>query len=95
MTIKQYVQNKDIKLRLFNWAWATTDTEKYRVYNALLDNFLAQPDVARLTFRPKILYFWHLYCGYLQNYVLNNKNDKPEILQKCPLSESELKRLFM
>lgn len=96
MTTKQYIQNKDAKLKLFDWAWATKDTEKYRIYNALLDNFLAQPAVARLTFRPKILFHWHLYAGALQDYALNGKvSEKLEaIVKQCPLSEQELKRLF-
>lgn len=96
MTVKQYVQNKDVKLKLFNWSWATKDTEKYRIYNALLDDFLAKPEVARLTFKPKILFHWHLYCGALQSYALNGKVlEKLEaIVKQCPLSESELKRLF-
>ena len=67
MTIKQYIQNKDVKLGLFDWAWATNDTEKYRIYNALLDNFLSDKDVA---IRPKKLFMWHLYCGALQDYTL-------------------------
>ena len=56
MTIKQYIQNKDVKLKLFDWAWATKDTEKYRIYNALLDNFLSDKAVAKLKFRLKILF---------------------------------------
>lgn len=96
MTIKQYLQNKDVKLKLFSWAWATKDTEKYRIYNALLDDFLAKPEVARLTFKPKILFHWHLYCGALQSYALNGGvSEKLEaIVKQCPLSEQELKRLF-
>lgn len=96
MTTKQWIQNKDTKLRLFNWAWATKDTEKYRIYNALLDNFLAKPEIANIKFRPKVLYHWHLYCGALQDYALNGKvSDKLEdIVRSCPLSEQELKRLF-
>lgn len=94
MTIKQYIQNKDNKLKIFSWAWATNDTEKYRIYNVLLDNFLSDKDVSKLKFKPKILYFWHLYMGYLQNYILNDENKKPDIIKKCPLSKRELKTLF-
>lgn len=95
MTIKQYIQNKDVKLKLFDWAWATKDTEKYRIYNALLDNFLSDKDVAKLKFRPKILFMWHLYCGALQDYTLNGKNEKLNgIIKRCPLSKRELETLF-
>ena len=92
MTIKQYIINKDVKLKLFDWAWATKDTEKYRIYNALLDDFLAKPDVAKLMFRPKALFVWHLYTGALQDYVLNDKPN--DIVKKCPLSKREMKCLF-
>ena len=92
MNIKQYVQNKDVKLGLFNWAWATTDTEKYRIYNVLLEDFLTKPDVSNLKFRPKILFIWHLYCGALQDYAINDKQN--DIVKKCPLSKREMKCLF-
>ena len=95
MTIKQYIQNKDVKLGLFDWWWATKDTEKYRIYNALLDNFLSDKDVAKLKFRPKILFMWHLYCGALQDYTLNGKKEKlNDIIKRCPLSKRELETLF-
>ena len=95
MTTKQYIQNKDIKLGLFDWAWATKDTEKYRIYNALLDNFLSDKDVAKLKFKPKILFMWNLYCGALQDYTLNGKNEKlNDIIKRCPLSVREIKTLF-
>lgn len=95
MTTKQYIQNKDVKLKLFDWAWATNDTEKYRIYNALLDNFLSDKDVVKLKFRPKILFMWHLYCGALQSFVLNNDKEKLEkLVKKCPLSKRELETLF-
>lgn len=96
MTIKQYVQNKDVKLKLFNWSWSTTDPEKFRVYNALLDDFLAKPEVAKQKFRPKVLWFWHLYCGALQDFVLNGKvSEKLEdIVKRCPLSKRELNTLL-
>lgn len=94
MTIKQFIQNSDNKNGLFSWGWATTDPEKYRVYNCLLDNFLSDKEVAKIKFKPKCLYFWHLYAGYLQNYVLNGENKKPEIVKKCALSKRELKTLF-
>ena len=96
MTTKQYIQNKDAKLGLFNWVWATNDTEKYRVYNALIDDFLAKPDVASLKFKKKVLFFWHLYTGTLQDFVLNGKNEKldDKIIKHCPLSKRELNTLF-
>ena len=92
MTIKQYIINIDVKLKLFDWAWATKDTERYRIYNALLDNFLSDKDVVKLN---KILFMWHLYCGALQDYTLNGKNEKlNDIIKKCPLSKRELETLF-
>lgn len=96
MNIKQFVQNKDTKLKLFNWAWATEDTEKYRIYNALLDDFLAKPEISVLKYKPKILFYWHLYAAALQNYALNGKVSAKleDIVKQCPLSEQELKRLF-
>ena len=95
MTIKQYIQNKDVKLGLFDWAWATKDTEKYRIYNALLDNFLSDKTVAKLKLKLKILFMWHLYCGALQDYTLNGKNEKlNDIIKRCPLSKRERETLF-
>ena len=95
MTIKQYIQNKDVKLKLFDWALATKDTEQYRIYNALLDDFLSDKDVAKLKFKPKILFMWHLYCGALQSFVLTNDKEKlDKIVKKCPLSKRELETLF-
>ena len=95
MTIKQYIQNKDVKLGLFDWGWATKDTEKYRIYNALLDNFLSDKAVARLKLKLKILFMWHLYCGALQSFVLTNDKEKlDKIVKKCPLSKRELGTLF-
>lgn len=92
MTIKQFIQNSDVKLKLFNWAWATNDTERYRIYNILLEDFLNRPDVAKLKFKKKILFYWHLYCGALQDYALNDKPN--DIVKKCPLSKREMKCLF-
>ena len=95
MTIKQYIQNKDVKLGLFDWAWATKDTEKYRIYNALLDNFLSDKAVAKLKLKLKILFMWHLYCGALQDYTLNGKNEKlNDIIKRCPLAARERETLF-
>jgi hypothetical protein len=96
LTTKQYIMNKDVKLKLFSWAWVTTDPEKFRVYNALLDDFLAKKEVAQIKFRPKVLYHWHLYAGALQDYVLNGKSSEvlEKLVKKCPLPKRELKRLF-
>lgn len=96
MTKKQYIMNKDVKLKLFNWAWATTDTEKYRIYNALLDDFLTRQDIAKLQFKKKVLYHWSLYCGALQNYTLNGGDNETldKLVKMCPLSKRELKTLF-
>ena len=94
-SIKQYIQNADVKLKLFDWAWATKDTEKYRIYNALLDNFLSDKDVAKLKFNKKTYFFWSLYCGALQSFVLTNDKEKlDKIVKKCPLSKRELETLF-
>ena len=88
--------NKDAKLKLFEWKWATTDPEKYRIYNALLEDFLLKPEVSKIKFRPKILYHWHLYCGALQAYVINGESTETldKIVKQCPLSKRELKTLF-
>lgn len=96
MTIKQYIQNKDVKLKLFNWSWATTDPERYRIYNVLLDDFLTRQEIAKLQFKKKVLYYWSLYCGALQAYVLNNESNKTldKLVKKCPLSKREMKCLF-
>lgn len=96
ITTKQFIMNKDVKLKLFSWAWYTTDPEKFRVYNALLDNFLVDKDISKIKFKPKVLYHWHLYCGALQAYVLSGESNETldKLVKKCPLSKSELKRLF-
>ena len=95
MTIKQYIQNKDVKLGLFDWGWATKDTEKYRIYNARLDNFLSDKAVGKLKLNKTVYFFWSLYCGALQDYTLNGKNEKlNDIIKKCPLSKRELGTLF-
>lgn len=96
LTTKQYIMNKDVKLKLFEWKWATTDSEKFRVYNALLDDFLAKEEVANIKFKPKVLYHWHLYCGALQVYCFTDESNEElkKIVKKCPLSKRELKRLF-
>ena len=92
---KQYIINIDVKLKLFDWAWATKDTEKYRIYNALLDNFLSDKAVAKLKFNKKTYFFWSLYCGALQSFVLTNDKEKlDKIVKKCPLSKRELETLF-
>lgn len=96
MNIKQYIQNKDTKLKLFEWKWATTDPEKYRIYNVLLEDFLLKPEVSSIKFRPKALYFWHLYTGALQTFILSGETGKKldDIVKKCPLSKREMKTLF-
>lgn len=94
-TLKQYIIGKDIKNKLFSWNWATDDPEKFKVYNVLLENFLADEDIRKLNFRPKIVFYWNLYCSSLQEYVLNGKAEKlNNIIKKCPLSKRELKILF-
>ena len=95
MNIKQYIRNSDQRLRLFYWKWVTKEPEKLRVYDKLLENFLSDKDVAKLKFKPKILFMWHLYCGALQDYILNGKKEKlNSILKRCPLSKRELETLF-
>ena len=71
MTIKQYIQNKDVKRGLFDWAWATKDIEKYRIYNALLDNFLSDKEVAKLKLKLKIIFIRTLHCGQCKRSTLN------------------------
>ena len=89
---KQYIQNADVKLGLFDWAWATKDTEKFKAYNKLLEDFLSMPEVKHLSRKRDVLFYWYLYCGVLQDYVLNEKSNG--IVKKCPLSKRELKALF-
>lgn len=95
MDIKQYIQNSDQRLRLFYWKWATKEPEKLQVYDKILENFLSMPEVKRLHSNDEIYFFWHLYCGALEDYTLNCKNEKlNDIIKKCPLSKKELKILF-
>lgn len=95
MTTKQYIQNKDTKLGLFDWAWATKDTEKFSAYNKLLEDFLSKPEIKKLSSKRETLFYWSLYCGALQSFVLNNDKEKLEkLVKKCPLSKKELKILF-
>lgn len=94
-TTKQYIQNADVKLKLFDWAWATKDTEKFKAYNKLLEDFLSMPEVKHLSRKRDVLFYWYLYCGVLQDHVLNGKNEKLNgIIKKCPLSIRERKTLF-
>lgn len=95
MTTKQYIQNADAKLKLFDWAWATKDTEKFSAYNKLLEDFLSKPEIKKLSSKRETLFYWSLYCGALQSFVLNNDKEKLEkLVKKCPLSKRELKTLF-
>ena len=95
MTIKQYIQNEDVKRKLFNWSWATTKPAKFEAYNKLLGYFLSIPEVKKLDSKRETLFYWYLYDGALQDHVLNGKNEKSNgIVKKCPLSEKELKILF-
>lgn len=95
MNIKQYIQNSDQRLRLFYWKWVTKEPEKLYAYNKLLEDFLSKPEVKRLHSNAEIYFFWNLYCGALQSFVLNNDKEKLEkLVKKCPLSKKELKILF-
>ena len=93
MKLKQYIQNEDAKINLFNWNWATTKPEKYAAYNKLLEDFLSKPEAKKLSSKRETLFYWYLYCGVLQDYILNGKEGNG-IVKKCPLSEKELKTLF-
>ena len=92
MKLKQYIQNENIKLKLFDWNWATTKPEKFNAYNKLLEDFLSIPEVKKLDSKRETLFYWLLYCGTLEDYVLNGKDNG--IVKKCPLTEEELKILF-
>ena len=92
MKLKQYIQNEDVKRKLFNWNWATTKPGKFSAYNKLLDSFLSLPEVKHISRKREALFYWYLYCGVLQDYVLNGKSNG--IVKKCSLSEEELKILF-
>ena len=93
--MKQYIQNEDVKRKLLNWNWATTKPKKFEAYNKLLEYFLSIPEVKKLDSKREILFYYYLYCGTLQDHVLNGKNEKSNgIVKKCPLSEKELKILF-
>ena len=89
MRIDQYIKSESIKRRLFSWAWSET---KRNAYDKLLEDFLSKPEVEELDSRKKVLFYWYLYCGTLQDYVLNGKDNG--IVGKCPLSEEELQKLF-
>lgn len=92
MTIKQYIKNENVKLKLFDWNWATTKPEKFEAYNKLLEDFLSIPEVKKLDSKRETLFYWYLYMGTLEDYVLNGKSNG--IVKKCPLTEEELKILF-
>lgn len=95
MKLKQYIQNEDVKLYLFDWNWATTKPEKFSAYNKLLEDFLSKPEVKKLHSKRETLFYWYLYCGVLQDYTLNGQDEKPNgIVKKCPLTKKELKILF-
>ena len=89
MTLKQYIQAEGIKRRLFSWAWPET---KRAAHDKLLEEFLSKPEIKKLNSKREVLFYWYLYCGTLQDYVLNgNKNG---IVEKCPLTKKELKIIF-
>lgn len=92
MKLKQYIQNEDVKLKLFDWSWATTKPEKFNAYNKLLEDFLQKPEIVKLKSKRETLFYWYLYCGTLEDYTLNGKPNG--IVKKCPLTEEELKILF-
>lgn len=92
MKLKKYIQNGDVKLHLFNWNWATTKPEKFSAYNKLLEDFLSKPEIEELDSKRGVLFYWYLYCGTLQDYALNGKENG--IVKKCPLSKKELQLLF-
>lgn len=95
MNIKQYIQNSDKRLRLFYWKWVTKEPEKFSAYNKLLEDFLSKPEIKKLSSKRETLFYWSLYCGALQSFVLNNDKEKLEkLVKKCPLSKKELKILF-
>lgn len=94
MKLKQYIQNEDVKLQLFNWSWATTKPEKFSVYNKLLEDFLSKPEVKKLYSKRETLFYWSLYMGALEDYALYNNTESYDIVKKCPLTKKELKTLF-
>lgn len=95
MKLKQYIQNEDVLLKLFDWSWSTTKPEKFSVYNKLLEDFLSKPEIKKLYSKRETLFYWSLYCGALQSFVLNNDKEKLEkLVKKCPLSKKELQLLF-
>lgn len=89
MTLKQYIQNESIKRSLFSWSWPET---KRAAYNKLLEDFLQKPEVKRLTSKREVLFYWYLYCGTLEDYILNGKTNG--IVEKCPLTKKELEIIF-
>lgn len=94
--LKQYIQNEDVILKLFDWSWATTKPDKFKTYNKLLEDFLSKPEIKKLHSKRSVLFYWSLYCGALQSFVLNN-NDKEKLeklVKNCPLSKKELNILF-
>ncbi len=89
MRIDQYIKSESIKRKLFSWAWTEI---KRDAYDKLLADFLSKPEIKKLNSKREVLFYWYLYCGTLQDYVLNgNKNG---IVEKCPLTKKELQLLF-
>lgn len=86
MKLKQYIQNEDAKLQLFNWRWATTKPEKFSVYNKLLEDFLSKPEVKKLHSKRETLFYWSLYMGVLEDYALYSNTESSDIVKKCLLT---------
>ena len=95
MKLKQYIQDEDAKIKLFEWGWATTKPDKFKTYNKLLEDFLSKTEIKKIYSKRSVLFYWSLYCGALQSFVLNNDKEKLEkLVKKCPLTKKELQILF-
>lgn len=94
MKLKQYIQNEDVLLKLFDWSWATTKPDKFKAYNKLLEDFLSKPEIKKLNSKRRTLFYWSLYMGALEDYALYNNIESSGIVKKCPLTKKELKLLF-
>ena len=94
MKLEHYIKNEDVKLKLFDWSWATTKPEKFNAYNKLLSDFLQKPEVKKLYSKRAVLFYWSLYMGALEAYVIYEDKESLDIVKKCPLTEDELQVLF-